>query len=146
LANWVGALETGALVEEQIAFDFLDSTEYLSKGDKYFVDHMYLALLGRGFDPAGEAGWLNALGDDSNGNPTHGASLTHEQVIRDFLYSTESQTRLVKGYYQVFLHRLADQGGLNNWVAALGQGESFLTIGQSFLAGDEFYNNAALQG
>jgi hypothetical protein len=145
LQGWVQNLENG-LPEEQMAFYFLDSPEYLSKGDKYFVDHMYLSLLGRSFDSAGEAHWLDALGDDPSGNPTHPAGATYAQVITDFLYSTESLNRLVEGYYQIFLHRLADPFGLNSWLGALEQGGSFLTIGQQFLSSDEFYNNAAAQG
>jgi len=144
LQFWVQGLQDG-LAEEQIAFDFLDSPEYLSKGDKYFVDHMYLSLLGRSFDPVGEANWLNSLGDDLSGNPTHPPSLTHEQVIMDFLRSPESLNRLVEGYYEVFLLRLADPQGLSDWLTALQQGGSFLTIGQQFLASDEFYNDAAAE-
>ncbi len=141
-ASWVGQLESGTR-EEQIAFDFLNSPEYLSKGDKFFVDAMYQSLLGRAFDPAGEASWFNALGDDSSGNPTHAATLTHAQVINDFLFSSESLDRLVEGYYEVFLQRQADSGGLNSWVGQLQQGLPFLTIGQEFIASDEFFNKAA---
>jgi hypothetical protein len=145
LQNWVQQLE-GGMREEQMAFFFLDSPEYLSKGDKHFVDAMYLSLLGRTFDAAGEANWLNQLGDDTSGTPTHAATLTHEQVITAFLYSTESVTRLSEGYYEVFLQRTADTAGLNGWVGHLQQGTPFLTIGQLFLASDEFYNRAAQQG
>ncbi len=145
LQNWVQQLESG-MREEQLAFDFLDSPEYVSKGDKHFVDAMYLSLLGRSFDTAGEATWLSQLGDDTSGNPTHPASLTHEQVIAAFLYSTESETRLTQGYYEVFLQRPADAAGLNGWVAQLQQGVRFLTIGQQFLSSDEFYNRAAQPG
>ena len=67
-AYWVSQLQNG-VPEEQVAFAFLDSTEYLSKGDKYFVDSMYESLLGRVFDPAGEAYWLSQLGDNAQGNP-----------------------------------------------------------------------------
>ncbi len=141
-AHWVSELENGTR-EEQIAFDFLDSPEYLSKGDKFFVDAMYQSLLGRTFDPTGEQSFLNALGDDSSGNPTHPATLTHEQVINDFLFSEESLDRLVEGYYEVFLQRQADSGGLKGWVTELQDGLPFLTIGEEFLASDEFYNKAA---
>jgi len=136
LQNWVQQLE-GGMKEEQIAFYFLDSPEYLSQGDKHFVDQMYLSLLGRSFDSAGEANWLSQLS---------AGTLTHEQVITDFLYSTESLTRLTEGYYEVFLQRQADPGGLSGWVGALQQGTPFLTIGQLFLSSDEFYNEAAAQG
>src|SRR5205807_8230189 len=48
LQNWVQHLQSG-MREEQIAFYFLDSPEYLSQGDKHFVDAMYQSLLGRSF-------------------------------------------------------------------------------------------------
>src|SRR5262249_22680682 len=51
LQTWVRALQHG-VPEEQVAAAFLDSPEYLRKGDKNFVDHMYEALLGRTFDAA----------------------------------------------------------------------------------------------
>jgi hypothetical protein len=136
LQGWVQQLE-GGMREEQIAFYFLDSPEYLSQGDKHFVDAMYESLLGRPFDAAGEASWLNQLA---------AGTLTHEQIITDFLYSTESLTRLTEGYYEIFLQRPADPAGLNGWVGNLQQGTPFVTIGQLFLASDEFYNRAAAQG
>jgi uncharacterized repeat protein (TIGR01451 family) len=145
LQNWVRQLQAG-MREEQIAFYFLDSPEYLSQGDKHFVDAMYQSLLGRSFDAAGEGGWLSQLGDDATGSPTHPAALTHEQVITAFLFSTESETRLTEGYYEVFLQRPADSAGLAGWLGHLQQGAPFLSIGQQFLSSDEFYNRAAQQG
>jgi hypothetical protein len=53
---------------------------------------------------------------------------------------------VTEGYYQVFLQRPADPGGLSIWVAQLQQGASFLTIGQQFFASDELFNRAAQQG
>jgi fibronectin type 3 domain-containing protein len=145
LQNWVQHLESG-VTEEQLAFFFLDSPEYLSQGDKHFVDAMYEDLLGRSFDTAGEANWLSQLGDDASGNATHPASLSHEQVIAAFLYSTESETRLTEGYYEVFLQRPADAGGLNGWLGHLQQGASFSSIGQQFASSDEFFHRSAEQG
>jgi len=145
LQSWVTLLQNG-MPEEQVAVSFLNSPEYLSKGDKYFVDHMYNAILGRVFDPSGEAQWLDLLGDDTSGNPTHPATLTHAQVITDFLYSPESLNRLIQGYYQIFLQRLADPAGLDHWYTQLSLGGKFSSIAEGFLASDEFYNNAAAQG
>ncbi len=142
VSYWVSQLQSGVR-EEQIAFDFLNSPEYLGKGDKYFVDSMYLSLLGRSFDASGEGYWLGQLGDDASGNPSHPASLTHAQVINDFLFSEESLDRLVEGYYEVFLQRQADPGGLKGWVTELQDGLPFLTIGEEFISSDEFYNKAA---
>jgi hypothetical protein len=145
LQDWVQKLQNG-MREEQVAFDFLDSPEYLSKGDKYFVDAMYESLLGRSFDAAGEALWLGQLGEDSSGNPNHPPTISHEQVITDFLYSAESETRLTEGYYKVFLKRPADPAGLSSWLTQLQQGAPFLTIGQEFLASDEYFIRAAREG
>jgi uncharacterized repeat protein (TIGR01451 family) len=145
LQNWVQQLQAG-LREEKIAFFFLDSPEYVGKGDKHFVDAMYQSLLGRPFDVSGEASWLNQLGDDASGTPTHPATSTHEQVINSFLFSTESETRLTEGYYEVFLLRPADAGGLSSWLTHLQQGAPFLSIAQQFLSSDEFYNRAAQRG
>jgi hypothetical protein len=86
------------------------------------------------------------LGGDASGNPVQPATLTHEQGITDFLFSTESLTRLAGGHYQVFLKRRADAGGLSYWLGQLQQGTPFLTTGQDFVASDEFYNRAAAEG
>jgi uncharacterized repeat protein (TIGR03803 family) len=138
---WVGQLQ-GGLREEQIAAAFLNSPEYLSKGDKFFVDSMYESLLGRSFDSSGEAFWLGQLGDNAAGSPAGTPTQTHAQVVNDFLFSTESLQRLVNGYYAVFLQRQADTSGLNSWVAQLQKGLPFLTIGEEFVASDEFFNKA----
>jgi hypothetical protein len=124
--------------EEQIAANFLNSPEYLNNGDKFFVDSMYESLLGRKFDPNGEQFWLAQLG----GNP----AVAHAQVVSDFLFSQESLERLVRGYYAIYLQRQADPVGLDNWVKQLQQGLPFVTIGEQFLASDEFYNKAASNG
>jgi hypothetical protein len=145
LQYWMQQLEAG-MREEQVASAFLESPEYLSQGDKHFVDAMYQSLLGRAFDPAGELFWLGQLGDDASGNPTHPAAMTHEQVIAAFLYSTETENRLTEGYYEVFLRRPADPLGLNSWLEQLHQGMPFWTVGQQVLSSDEFYNWAAQQG
>jgi hypothetical protein len=146
LANWVAALENGT-PEEQVAIGFLDSPEFLSKGDKYFIDQMYTAILGRPAEPAGEASWLAQLGDDSSGNPTgQPGALSHMQILKDIVYSTESLTRLINGNYQVCLGRIADPQGLNNWLNALQQGNLFGAVAEGFLASTEFYDAAATNG
>jgi hypothetical protein len=134
---WVGQLANGTR-EEQIAANFLNSPEYLSQGDKFFVDSMYESLLGRKFEPDGEQFWLAQLA----GNP----AVSHSQVVSDFLFSKESLQRLVAGYYPIYLQRPADQQGLDAWVTQLQQGLPFVTIGEQFLASDEFYNNAVSKG
>ena len=141
-AFWVGKLQAG-LPEEQIAASFLNSPEYLSKGDKFFVDSMYNSLLGRAADPTGETFWLSQLGNDAAGNPVKAPSLTHAQVINDFLFSTESLQRLVQGTYAVILQRPTDVDGQNSWINTLQQGVPFATISEQFVASDEFFKKAA---
>jgi hypothetical protein len=145
LQGWVQQLQNG-MPEEQMVFNFLDSAEYIGKGDWYFINQMYFALLGRSADPAGRTAWLSALGDDANGNHVGPATVTHEQVITTFLHSPECLTRLVQGYYLIYLQRLPDPAGLNAWLTVLEQGGSFLAIGESILASDEFFNRAAAHG
>jgi hypothetical protein len=143
LAAWVSQLENGT-PEEEVVIGFLGSQEYLSKGDKYFVDQMYAAILGRSPDPSRESYWLGQLGDDSSGNPTgQPPALMHQQVVKDILYSTESLTRLIEGDYQIFLGRNADPQGLSAWLSALQQGSPFAGVAEGFLASNEFYNTAA---
>jgi RHS repeat-associated protein len=124
LSFWVGQMEKGVR-EEQVAFAFLDSPEYLSHGDKFAVDSMYLSLLGRPFDAAGEAFWLGQLGDNASGKRVRSATLTHEQMILDFLFSRESLTRLTEGYYLVSLQRQADGRDFNSWLGRLSGGGTF---------------------
>ena len=145
MQSWVTLLMNG-MPEEQVAASFLNSPEFLHKGDKFFVDHLYEAILGRVFDPSGEAQWLDRLGDDASGNPTHPATLTHAQVITGFLYSDQSLNRLIQGCYQIFLRRLAERAGLGSWFTQVSHGGKFSSIAEGLLASDEFYNNAAAHG
>ncbi len=129
LAFWAGQLEQG-VPEESIATQFLESAEFLSRGDQFFVDFLYESVLGRTFDATGEAFWLNSLANHQ---------LTHDQVVQDFLFSSESLTRLVGGYYSVYLNRAVDSAGETFWVGQLSSGLLFASIGEQFLASDEFF-------
>ena len=79
------------------------------------------------------------LGNDANGNHTHSPTVTYQQIITDFLYSSESLNRLLKGYYPVYLQRLADSNGLNAWLTYLEQGRIVLPSAKA-LCPDEFFN------
>ncbi len=67
-------------------------------------------------------------------------------MIQNILFSTESLTRLIEGNYQIFLGRTSDVQGLNYWLNALRQGNVFAAIAEGFLASDEFYQAAAVNG
>ncbi len=130
-AFWVGQLQQGAS-EESITIQFLESPEFLNRGDAFFVDFLYQSVLGRTKDPSGEAFWLNQLSTQQ---------MTHDQVVRSFLFSTESLTRLVDGYYSVYLNRAVDSSGESFWVSQLSAGLPFASIAQQFLATDEFFTS-----
>jgi hypothetical protein len=129
LAYWSGQLQQ-SVPEDALAIQFLESPEFLNRGDQFFVDFLYQSVLGRSFDANGEAFWLGALGNHQ---------MTHDQVVRSFLYSPESLTRLVDGYYSVYLNRAVDPAGEAFWAAKLQSGLPFASIGQRFLASDEFF-------
>jgi hypothetical protein len=128
-AFWVSQLEQGAS-EEVLTILFLESPEFLNRGDQFFVDFLYQSVLGRTKDATGEAFWLNSLSSEQ---------LTHDQVVRSFLFSPESLRRLVDGYYSVYLNRAVDAGGENFWVGQLASGLPFASIAEQFLATDEFF-------
>jgi hypothetical protein len=128
-AFWVSQLEQGAS-EEAITIQFLESPEFLNRGDPFFVDFLYQSVLGRTKDATGEAFWLNSLA---------AGQMTHDQVVRSFLFSPESLRRLVDGYYSVYLNRAVDAGGESFWVGQLATGLPFASIGEQFLATDEFF-------
>ena len=130
LAFWTGQLEQG-ISEESITKQFLESAEFLNRGDQFFIDFLYQSVLGRTFDTSGEAFWLSSLANHQ---------LTHDQVVEDFLFSTESLTRLVTGYYSIYLNRESvDASGLQFWIGQLNSGLPFASIGEQFLAADEFF-------
>lgn len=126
---WVDQLQHGVL-EETIAIGFLESPEFLSQGDRFFIDYLYQSVLGRPFDASGEAFWLATLSNHQ---------MTHDQVVQGFLYSPESLRRLVDGYYSVYLNRAVDAAGETYWVNLLTHALPFASIGQQFLATDEFF-------
>ena len=130
LAFWTGQLAQG-VPEESITKQFLESAEFLNRGDQFFIDFLYQSVLGRAFDASGEAFWLGSLANHQ---------LTHDQVVQDFLFSTESLTRLVTGYYSIYLNReTVDASGLQFWIGQLTSGLPFVSIGERFLASDEFF-------
>jgi hypothetical protein len=128
-AFWASQLQQG-VSEDALAIQFLESPEFLERGDQFFVDFLYQSVLGRTFDASGEAFWLSALANHQ---------INHDQVVRSFLYSPESLTRLVDGYYSVYLNRGVDASGEAFWVGRLAAGLPFAGIGQLFLASDEFF-------
>ena len=139
LANWAGALQTGAIGLNEAAAGFYHSAEF---GARYgapdavgYVTQLYANVLGRAPDAAGLSFWVNSVL-----NP----AVNHAGVLAGFSESAENQKKtaaafgkgvwvvdleavdVMRGYLAV-LDRLPDAGGLTNWIAAreagLGQPE-----------------------
>jgi hypothetical protein len=110
---WVYALGHGA-TDESEAVSFLASDEYFAAhggNNTSYVYGIYSDALGRAPDP-GASYWIDRL--DAGGNRSAAAAA--------FLYTTEFKTDVVNAYYQQFLRRSSDPGGVNYWVGQLQHG------------------------
>jgi hypothetical protein len=133
---WVDAFLAGA-DEVDVIRGFLTSTEYQATHgtDVEFVNGLYAQVLGRLADAPGRAAWLEAL----QSGQSRGA------VAQAFLTSTEADRRVVDEYYLLFLNRAADPAGEQQWISLLQSGQaSFESVGESFLASDEYFTRAAM--
>jgi hypothetical protein len=129
------SLDLATLLGQGYEFQFISSTEALqltngtlSVGpdtNQALVQRLYLALLDRGGDTVGLAGF--------NASLTHGGSPA--AVATNILTSAEYQalhgalasqtdTQFITSLYQGFLSRAPDQPGLAGWVNTLAQGTS----------------------
>lgn len=129
---WVNALRRGAATDESEAVSFLASDEYFAAhgGDNTsYVNGIYNDALGRAPD-AGASYWINRL--NAGGNRVDAAAA--------FLYTDEFKSDIVNGYYQHFLGRNSDGGGLAYWVGQLQHGvtdEALISLLVS--SGEYFY-------
>ena len=94
-----------------------------------FLSAVYHDLFGRDVDPTGALAFGAAL--------AQGASRT--TIAETILLSVEAQQDLVQGYYQLFLGRQGDLGGLNAWVDSLRHGATSGDVIVAFVASDEFF-------
>jgi Subtilase family/Domain of unknown function (DUF4214) len=126
---WVGQLQ-GGVPRHEVLIGFLDSAEYKANNalPDQFVESLYNRLLGRGSDPSGKQGWVDAL--------SAGASTA--DVIRGFLFSEEYCTQRVTELYTTLLARAPDPAGLIYWVGIMSKGVPFQEIQYGFLASDEY--------
>jgi hypothetical protein len=137
LAFNVGQLNQGATYE-QVEAQFYASDEYFAKigsaapnNDKTrnWIDAVFTAVLNR----HAESGALSALAPTA----AQGAA-GRSSVATVVLTSTEADRARVAGYYQTFLHRAGDQGGITAWVQAMQQGTRDESVIAAFLGSAEF--------
>jgi hypothetical protein len=128
---FVNALLSGA-TEFDVMQAILNSAEYQAShvSNVSFLTGLYAQILGRSPDVAGEMAWLQLL---ENG-------LSRQQVVADFLTSTEAVQRFIEADYLQFLARPADNSGLAFWSNLFVNGQASLeSIGEAIVASDEFF-------
>jgi hypothetical protein len=110
----VGALQTTAVP--------------VSTANQRYIASIYQTLLNRAPDP-GSAIWVMML--------NQGVSPT--TVVADIETSTEYRTDVVQGFYQHYLHRQADPGGLQAWVNAIAGGATFEQVQAGIVGSQEYF-------
>lgn len=134
VASWVSVLQAGATLEQVTAY-FYGSSEYASRygavTNESFVKHLYRDLLGRVGDSQDVTDWANLLDT---------GTLTREQVVAQFLNSTEYRTRFVTDLYANLLKREASPTAeeVNSWVQT---GRDLLSIRVAFAGSIEYSVN-----
>ncbi len=142
-------LENGSLTLQQLANEFITSTEFQSQyaglTNQQFVEQLYQFCLNRAGDSGGVTTWVNAL----NGGMTRGEVLLafsesgeHKDILQgqldQGLWVADEQTLMIARLYDATYDRLPDQAGLKTWRDALGGGMSLIAIAQAFATAPEF--------
>ena len=108
------------------------ATVTLNSKDYNFVSNLYVETLNRaaGSTSSGEIMfWVNQL--------SGGASRT--SVSSSFVNSTEARTNLINGFYQSYLGRPADAGGLTSFLTAMSAGMTSPQIQLIILSSNEYF-------
>ncbi|MGH7743851.1 MAG: DUF4214 domain-containing protein, partial [Candidatus Dormibacteria bacterium] len=132
LAFWVGKMQAGE-TDEWLEAAFAGSAEYYQHAggtDLSWVDQMYLDVLGRAADSAGEHSWVAYLA----------AGGSRADVAHGFAVSPERETEHIQANYQSYLHRSSDALGLVFWLDQFeANGMTNETMIAGFVASDEYY-------
>jgi hypothetical protein len=131
-AFWVNQLTSGAMGELNVEFSFMTSVEFINAHPNpgAFVTALYVDLLGRAPSIAEQATWESILS-------IQGAGV----VTFDILTSAESYTHIITGYYQTYLNRAPDTGGLSLWLSQLQTGTGTVeSVAEGILGSVEYAN------
>ncbi len=134
LAHWHRVVRAGVVSIDDLPLYFLASDELYARGggtDEGFVNIMYQQVLGRTAGQSERVYWAKFI-------PGGG----REVALTGIWISRESSQRRAAVYYQTFLGRSPDAGGLAMWTTMLmSKGESAVRAG---IAGSTEYYNRAL--
>ncbi len=167
LENWTNQLINHKMTGSEVAFGFIDSTEFKNKNycNSCYVKHLYNAFLGREYDPAGLEDWVGRLNSgDTRESVFNGFVLSNEfgGICEDYSidrgtgisipqYGTipmgtckgcgekDKVTLFVTRLYNVCLDREPDSEGLNNHCQALwNHSHTGSQIAYGFVFSEEF--------
>jgi hypothetical protein len=129
---WLAILQAGGSVTE-IRAGFVGSPEYFqARGNgtnEGFLNALYQDALNRFVDPSGQNSWSLILSQ---------AQLSRINVGGAVFSSREYRQDLVESFYEQFLHRPADQGGLDTFVGDLETGATESILIAALLGSDEY--------
>lgn len=154
LKYWTGVLKDGSATASSVVDFFFTSPEFKAKGmsDEEYIDILYVTIMDRESDAAGNAYWLDCLSK----------SYTRRRVLSDFLWSDEFTTicksfgvtkgaieldvydlnpekvEFIKRSYQGILGRSADNAGLSSWLNYLMEGHYGTQLIVNLISSDEF--------
>jgi len=173
LDDWASQLRRGTMTGGEAAYGFFFSSEFISKGldNREFIRRLYIALLDRVPDKAGETAWVDQLN----------FGIPRENVFAGFVNSVEFDAYcraagIVRGtyvppsggsgggsgggtgggsggssaligafvtrLYKTTLQREPDRAGLDNWVKALEAGGSGAQVAHGFIFSTEMDNRS----
>jgi uncharacterized repeat protein (TIGR01451 family) len=135
-AYWVGVFDSGA-GETAVARMLLSSPAFqaLHPNDGDFITTLYSDLLGRTVDAGSLAFWQQQLQ----------SGVSRAAVVGALMNSDEAFLHIIDTNYVNILHRGADPGGRQHWLAAFRSGQASAdSFSQMLLASGEFYGLAVL--
>jgi hypothetical protein len=141
LAAWIAVLAHGT-PNEVVQAELLGSPEFYALAGSTpsgFVDRLYHDVLGRPADSASSV--FQTLVADGQQHDPQGAQTVRTYVAVLILGSAEYQTDLVNFFYEQFLNRAADPGGLAGFVGVLQKGGTDQAVIDAILTSSEFFPN-----
>jgi hypothetical protein len=131
LAAFTAFLNAGGTLE-QVETAILTSPEYFQHTGgttEGFLNGLYRDLLGRSVDPVAATLWDVALQ----------TNLSRASLVSFIQASPEAGMDRVEGYYQTYLHRVADAGGLMAFTTAMRLGAPDEGVVAALASSDEYY-------
>jgi autotransporter-associated beta strand protein len=131
----------GGGTAEQLQAVIISSPEYFLRAggnNAAYVDAVFRDVLNRPADADARNASIQFL---ANGDPRR-PEKARRQLIDMVFSGTEYRQDVVQGFYQKFLGRAADTGGLNTFVTALQQGARDEQVVQTITSSDEYFSRA----